>query len=215
MLMFARTVSLGNHVVEVGAHIGYITQFLAELVGPGGSVDSFEPSRSNRAYLRENTRELGNIRIHKEAVSNRNGFAQFYVEDLSGQNNSLLPQYAGLDSSQKAAHVRANIREESVPVTTLDDAIGDSPCHLVKIDIEGAELMALEGSRNLLRTQRPVIMVEITEKAASVQRLLREHGYVLVTPDGYLVDDVTAHEPNVFAFHPAQHRTALRALRLA
>jgi FkbM family methyltransferase len=50
-------------VVEVGAHIGYLTMFFSHLVGPGGRVYAFEPGTANLKYLRKNAAPCPNVKV--------------------------------------------------------------------------------------------------------------------------------------------------------
>jgi hypothetical protein len=54
----------------------------------------------------------------------------------------------------------------------------------MKIDIEGAELMALQGALGVLKTARPIIMAELSRSVRECVALLEGNGYVLVTPTG-------------------------------
>lgn len=210
--MFRRLLNPGDRVVEVGAHIGYFTILFSRLVGPGGQVTVFEPGENNLTYLRENTRGLSNVTIREAAVGRTVGVADFYVESISGQNNSLIEGYAGLESTAAAAHLDPGVRVVQVPVTTLEaiaDELGD--VDLVKIDIEGAELDALRGSAGWIATQRPMLMVEVTLRNTEVADLLRSLGYLLLSPEGALIES----EPpsgNVFALHEDDHARALKGL---
>ena len=95
--LLSRLLGHGDRVVEVGAHIGYFTILFSRLVGPGGRVTVFEPGENNLTYLRVNTRALANVVIREEAVGSTVGTADFYLESISGQNNSLIEGYAGLN----------------------------------------------------------------------------------------------------------------------
>ena len=56
---------------------------------------------------------------------------------------------------------------------------------LLKIDVEGAEMLVLAGAEQILAHKRPVVYVEVGEdQAAAVTALLQRHGYVLFDGDG-------------------------------
>ena len=48
---------------------------------------------------------------------------------------------------------------------------------LLKIDVEGAELMVLKGGRRLINAQRPAIAMEITQNREDILELLMDLGY--------------------------------------
>src|SRR5687768_9187669 len=105
MELFRKLIQPGFTVIEVGGHIGYITNYFSHLVGPLGKVYVFEPGENNLPYIKENIQKLTNVVLVQKAVSDTNGIARFYVEDLSGQNNSLLSDYGVREDVQKMAFV--------------------------------------------------------------------------------------------------------------
>lgn len=141
-------VDSGDTVVDGGANVGLMTLPLAAAVGPSGRVISFEPSTGTRALLKANValNAFGNVTIRGEALSDQDGVVRF--EELE----------PGAGVASIAYGDRAGTR---VPAMTLDSAIGDAAVRLIKLDLEGAEVMALEGAREILRLQRPLIVLEV------------------------------------------------------
>lgn len=167
--LLIRIVREGMVVVDLGAHIGYCTLIAAKAVGEKGKVFAFEPEPNNYASLLRNIQvnEFKNIVPVPKAVSNYNGVAELFV-----------PPYSRLVSRMYA-------REkgwESIPIetTTLDSFFSDKDCRidLIKIDIEGAEVTALEGMANILEKNQSLRI--ITE---FYPNLLRMAGS---SPEGYL-----------------------------
>lgn len=72
-------------------------------------------------------------------------------------------------------------------MTTLDSYLGSLPAHgevkvqMIKMDIQGAELEATQGMSHLLKTQSPIIQIQIEERYNKnyykVFHLLMEYGY--------------------------------------
>lgn len=181
MLLFAELVGRGDTVIEIGGHIGYVTLHFAHLVGPGGRVVVFEPGANNLAYMKRNIAGKPWVSLVEQAVTNHDGSAQFHVENLTGQNNSLLEHYAPWQENQARAFV-AGVEASTVTVacTTLDGFLRTtaplSPS-LIKIDVEGAELAVLQGMAEVLSVLQVALMVEITEHASEVLALLDAAGY--------------------------------------
>jgi FkbM family methyltransferase len=199
MRAFSRLLRPGDCVLEVGGHIGYLSVYLASLVGPRGDVHVFEPGTNNLPYLHANADTWANIHVVEEAVADRPGVLALYEEDLSGQNNSLLPDYGVLASNERYA-VRARVMPRNVVVTTLDSYVertGVIP-NFIKIDIEGYEWEALTGARELLHRYRPALMVEVQRHREGIERLLYDAGYQVYAADARVLTRIPEATTNVF-----------------
>jgi hypothetical protein len=75
MRMLAKCITPGDTVLEIGGHIGFISQYLSQLVGRSGRVIVFEPGSNNLPYIRKNLRELPNVTLEEVAVSDQCGTA--------------------------------------------------------------------------------------------------------------------------------------------
>lgn len=141
--------SEGDVVLDIGAHIGLYAVMLARLTGPSGHVFSFEPTPDSYQTLREMVRMNGCEQIvtpFQRAISNKSGEASFFVLDLPGCNSNSLVR--------DRQHRRRSIE---VAVTTVDDFVAERnlSVNLLKIDVEGAELAALQGARETFSRCRP------------------------------------------------------------
>lgn len=200
---FQRLIRPGDTVVEVGAHIGYFSQLFGSLVGPAGKVVVFEPGENNLPYLRRNLQSLRQASIVEKAVSDRAGQVSFWLENLSGQNNSLIEDYHLLDGNIALSGLGSQVarRQVTVAAVTLDEAVseleagGHSP-NFVKIDVEGAELLVLKGADRTLREVRPAVMVEVTREYAAIRDLLESYDYILRDAEGRALAETF--EGNVF-----------------
>jgi FkbM family methyltransferase len=148
----------GMHVVDVGAHIGFHTRHLAELVGATGSVTAFEPvAEHGRALSRatEEWRWQGSVRFVQVAVADASGTRTMVVgaPGLAAANAYLDP--VRLHGDDEHAVVR------QVPVVALDEAISNRPIGFLKIDAEGAEALVLRGARRLLAEDVPVVLADL------------------------------------------------------
>lgn len=166
----------GMTAYDVGAHIGYVTLYLARVVGPTGRVVAFEPLPANRERLRENLRLNGApawVQLVPAAVGEASG-TQLFRPSASASMGMLL------GSAQQHEMAQTDIQ---VQVLALDEfAAGPelSP-DLVKMDIEGGELAALRGMRRLLRQAGPIVLLELHDaQGANAKNVLdefREAGY--------------------------------------
>lgn len=182
---FYRLIKPGQTVLEVGGHIGYLTVLFQYLVGQSGKVVVFEPSAQNRLYLERNVIPDGVVTVETNAVSDHEGEADFYVEDLTGQNNSLIADYQVFRDNVDGAGVKATTTVQRVQLTTLDaycTARGLKP-DFIKIDIEGAEKSAIFGGESTIRACQPILMVEVTRDHDAIYAFMESLGYDVLDED--------------------------------
>jgi FkbM family methyltransferase len=151
MKLFSRLVKPGTHVVEVGGHIGFISIFFMKLVGAEGNLTVFEPGTNNLPYIRRNIKAakvLGaKTTLVEKAVGDRVGEITLFEEDLTGQNNSVIENFKGLEANAKMAFLNVRPVSRIVPVVTRDCALKDKPVDFIKIDVEGFEKYVLLGAK--------------------------------------------------------------------
>lgn len=152
-----RVLRPGDVALDVGAHIGFFTLHMADAVGPSGAVYAFEPLERNAALLERSIRENGfdaRVRLERAAVSNAAG-----TIDLHFAAETLNTGGAFIS----AAPVQGLGALSTAPVRTvkLDDCKFAGRVRLLKIDVEGAEPLALAGAERLLKTARPIVIAEI------------------------------------------------------
>ena len=135
-----KLVNSGDVVVDAGANIGYYTVLLSRLVGDTGKVYAFEPSKECFKLLKKNVEvnKCDNVLLINKALSNYKGELSFYVH----------PE----DKGSSGIKVAEGSKEVLVKCTRLDDYIPpNEQIALMKMDIEEAELVALEGASETLK----------------------------------------------------------------
>lgn len=149
----------GATVLDIGANIGwYATAFGQQMKKRGGGrVFAFEPIHANAKRMRQNIAANGLetiVRVEGVALSSEsNEFIAFHVETAGGSETGNAIMVEGLDCAHK--------RNEYAQTVTLDAYCAEiADCHLIKIDVEGAELKVLQGGRNFIKEHRPVIYGE-------------------------------------------------------
>jgi FkbM family methyltransferase len=155
-----RTVRPGMTCFDVGGNIGAVATHLAKNVGPTGRVHVFEPVPDLRARLDKNLARNGwgrVVSVHQCALSNATGEARLAVAGLDADNQGLASLVAaGTDRLTGTLTVRT---------VTLDDFVAErriDRIDFMKIDIQGAELLLLEGGRQTLAELRPELIVEVS-----------------------------------------------------
>lgn len=207
----------GDTVIEVGGHIGYLSLFFSQLVGDSGHVHVFEPGVNNLPYIEQNVRSRPNITLVKKGAGNETGTATFYLENLAGQNNSLVKDFDVLQRNLKNAFDGGvRITESSIDVIRLDDYVAQTRIvpNFLKIDVEGFEFEVLDGLRDTMR-HRPAIFVEVQRHHDRVWEFFESRGYRLFreTMQRLTRDEVlTLRTQNVFCFHPDAHADVLSRL---
>jgi FkbM family methyltransferase len=210
---FAALLAPGMTVLDVGANVGQFALVAAHRVGPTGRVHAFEPTPELAAHILRNLELNGleNVAVSPIAVSDAEGHAvlHFVEPDDPGVNSIVNPSPGG--------------RMLEVPTVTLDGYVarhGVGPVDVIKMDIEGAEMPALRGARNLLSgADAPVLVLEFhpTTLAYSghspddMLGLLDSYGYAFYPIAGYALQ---THDPylNGVAAKPA-HIDRFPALR--
>lgn len=152
-----RLVQPGDHVIDAGANIGYISLLLSRMVGPLGVVHSFEPVPTTHEFLAHNVAALAlhNIRVRRVAVSDTPGVARMATPDYVGGGENLYESHLVTDGSAETGTFE-------VEVARLDDQLGADADRVtfIKIDVEGHELAALRGANRILAA-RPALLIEV------------------------------------------------------
>lgn len=151
----------GDVFVDVGANIGYHALHAARIVGAAGRVLAFEPNPRVRERLAANIalNALDTITVLPLALSDRAGTARFNL-DAAGNTGS--------GSLRRSPGSGAPIEVELDTLDAVLARLGIGAVAAVKLDIEGAELHALRGMRQLLeRPAAPVVICEISEWSLS------------------------------------------------
>lgn len=196
--IFKKVVKEGDTVVDLGANIGYFTLLAAKLVGKKGKVYSFEPEPRNYNYLLKNIElnEYDNVFATQKAVSDETGKTKLYICPYDTGHHTIN-QYGDI-KAHKPDFIDDKKDFVEVETVTLDDFFKDTkqPINVIKMDVEGAEMLALSGMDRIIRESKNIKMfVEffpllIREMGGSpeefIRRLLDDYQFsMFVIPDDY------------------------------
>jgi len=169
MALLPRFVDEGDHVLDIGANFAYYSTRLSTLVGGAGKVTAFEPipftSEVCAALLKKF--DSTNVTLFQKGVGARDEQVKFSVPlqdfgamsagqaHMAERNNELDGKedyYSFTDATEFTCHVVA-----------LDDflTLDARPLSFVKIDIEGAEFLALRGMQRLIERDQPWIITDV------------------------------------------------------
>ncbi len=131
--------------LDIGAHIGYFTLLMAKYCE---KVIAFEADATNFSILKQNiiAHGLDNVLAQNIVVGDHYGWTYLY---LCNDNSGMHRIYA----SKLCTDVRI-----SIPMVPLDSTY--HKIDFIKLDIEGAELGALEGMQSLLKRNHPKMIIE-------------------------------------------------------
>ncbi|MEA2372955.1 MAG: hypothetical protein QOH12_3349 [Solirubrobacteraceae bacterium] len=150
------TVQPGYRVYDVGAHYGYFTRLASLLVGPSGTVHSFEPTPSSFSRLLQNTGDLANVTCNNAALWHKREMLHMtdFGTKLSMYNSLLAPRMGMPDG---VAGVK--IKVQALGLDEYADLAGTPD--FVKIDAESAEWHILQGMSGVLKVKRPIVTIEV------------------------------------------------------
>lgn len=174
----------GQTFVDVGANHGYFSVLAARLVGPAGRVFAFEPNPSVFEQLSEHVacNGLSNVVTEREALAEQEGPLELFV--------SACAANSGLSSIAPGSHLFESgsldrDRHFQVHGTTFDRwrrSRGVERIDLLKIDVEGAEMLVLRGMSETLAEAAPAGIICESHGVGGAhedeaRRLLVAHGY--------------------------------------
>ena len=157
--VYLEYVKAGDYVIDVGANYGIITLLLSDITGRKGKVFSYEALVPVFETLQKNLRALrfyDNVCAFNLAVSDSNEMISITVPgDDFGQASMKTHQTGSWLLSDK-------ITSYQCQGIQLDEHLkGGAKIDFIKLDIEGAELLALKGAVDILKRFKPVLYIEI------------------------------------------------------
>ena len=142
----------GDVVIDVGAHVGYYTLLMAQLVGKNGKVYSFEPDPVNFELLKKSVEINGfeNVVLIQKAVSDTTEKIKLFLGDNDSAINRIY--------DAKLGDAKKSIDVESI---TIDEYFkeNDKLFNFIKIDSEGSEAKIINGMEKFLTKNRKLIMM--------------------------------------------------------
>jgi len=165
--IFMRTIKIDWTCVDVGAHLGFFSLLMARIVGKGGQVIAFEAHPENAQRVQSNIKINGyNAWTHIENMA---------VSDHSCKSVKLFPgrghSAAEWNIVGHDVGLNSTVSELEVPATSLDDYFAHGKrVDFVKLDIEGAEGLAIHGMQRLLQEGSPIVFIEFHDDNGSSSR---------------------------------------------
>jgi len=172
--LLMQTLKPGMNVVDIGGDIGYYALLEARIVGPAGRVIAVEPMPRNFLQLCRNVQA--------------NGYRQIHTHQLAiGDRDGTAPLYLSRRSNWHSMHRNpSTIGQIQVAVRTLDSLLASydlSTVDLVRMDLEGYEVVVINGMCRTIEKYGPRLLVELHPDLVGEQvtvqylRTLRNLGY--------------------------------------
>lgn len=123
---------------------------------PDGTVYAFEPNPSQYAICKKNLARISNTRLYPYGIYNRTTILNFEQHNKDNPTRS--------DGNGKISGL-GNIKIEAV---ALDDVLKNEQISFIKMDIEGAELAALHGCKQIIEAQKPKLAISVYHKPEDI-----------------------------------------------
>ena len=171
--LILRQARVGEVVVDVGANIGYYTVLLADKVGKNGKVYAFEPDKTNFEILVKNIKEndLKNVVAVNAAVGSRSGKLKLYKSKENLGDHKLYDQNPPVDKSTSSLKKGGSLKTEIVKIIKLDEYLADIKVDLLKIDTQGWEPEVIEGAKEIIKKNKPVMFLEYSPASYKMAKL--------------------------------------------
>ncbi len=166
----------GNCFLDVGANIGYFSVLAASRVGASGQVFAFEPEPGNAALLRHSVALNGFdsvVTVCEAALTDTAGEGRLYINPTNYGDHQLHAALA--DGAHKPEAI-------SVPLVVGADWLSGRAARVdvVKVDVQGAEVQAIQGLLPILHSSLPELSLLIELSPRSL-RLAGRSGRELIT----------------------------------
>jgi len=172
--LFEKTIKPGSIVYDIGANVGIYTIISSILCGEAGKVYAFEPVPHNLKYLKKHIElnHLINVTVIGAAVSSTNG--KIFFEDNGDHCTSHISSEGGME----------------VDCVSLDYFVFEkqnTPPDYIKIDVEGAEDLVIQGAQKTITEYKPEIFLAThgLEKDQICRKQLKDLKYKIRSIPGF------------------------------
>jgi len=141
-------------IVDCGAYVGD-SSFMFNSIFPSSKIYGFEPSEYNYSVFKENIKlnDLQNLIIP--------------VKSAVGENNKIIKANIG-DGLNANIKQTSSVEAQEIKVDLIDVFFKNKKVSLIKMDIEGFELNALKGAVEILKRDKPILLISLYHKAEDI-----------------------------------------------
>jgi FkbM family methyltransferase len=202
MALIKSLVAKDDVAADIGANVGVYTNELSRAVGPQGRVFSFEPVSDNYDILARLVLKahLRNVSAYRVALGSALSECEMVIPEMGAFTGYYWAH---------VAHAHDRGRRELVKVMTLDELYREEVfdrLNFIKCDVEGSELDVILGGLEIIRSQVPACLIEVSrDKSSDVFEIMHSLGYRgfvfdrrLIETSGYRDQEFS----NYFFLHP-------------
>ena len=168
-----RWIQSTDHVVDIGANLGYFAKTFAKLT-PKGSLTCIEPIPGFYAVLKRNLSRFPHVKIIHTALGKENGSVTMVLPKSNGMVRTGLPHV------QRENEIAEDAVQAEVKITSTKELFSQlTKIDYIKCDIEGYEWVVFQELKDVLAEQKPTIQIEISqENEGHLSNFFAELGYV-------------------------------------
>lgn len=154
----------GTDSIDVGVYRGVYSYEMSKY---SEKVHSFEPNPIIFKYINKNLKKfIKNIHLYNFALSNQNKTMNLKIPIRnSNSNKEIFEEY--YEMGKATIHNENNFENYEnfeIQTKTIDELSFDNKISFIKIDVEGHELEVIEGAKNTIKRDKPVLLVEIEKQ---------------------------------------------------
>ncbi|MDO9157727.1 FkbM family methyltransferase [Sediminibacterium sp.] len=191
-------------IIDAGANVGYTAVIFAKEF-PHYSIIAYEPVSLLSTIITKVVQffKLHNVTVKQLALGNSNGLVTIKTPIISGVKKQGL-SFIDVAVEREDADLLNNFLEEQVQMVSLDaDLMGklSYPVSGIKVDVENFEYFVLQGTIELIKQYKPIVMAELWDNARknACIDLMKNEGYnVKVISNKTLVDYTNQQSLNYF-----------------
>jgi FkbM family methyltransferase len=170
----------GGVFVDVGANTGMYSLFMSQYAKTVHAVEPYERVLKRFRRMIE-VNAIDNIVVHAVGLGEKRQALSFFEPP-----NGNLGKGSFVENFNKRRASPHQIKFEVIPGDEIFAGKDPVPIDLIKIDVEGFEKSVLRGLKKTLRSNRPVVMVELTLEERLEQRFRSKEEFLAAFPPDYL-----------------------------
>jgi FkbM family methyltransferase len=190
-----------KNIIDIGANFGYHTLLFSRECSE--NVYAFEPQVQNFELLEDNIKinNVNNVVVYKYACGDQNCDIKMPIFNVCNRTINMGDITPNIDCTTNEFSVTKSV--------LLDELDFPSKIDLIKLDVQGWEKKVLLGATNMLKTHKPVLIVEfehfqLVKTDTTCKELfdfIREHDYHIFYLDyAYPSDHICVHNDNLVDF---------------